>query len=314
MKFFSHNLQNIRCLFSLFQEKNKMKKFLRNLLLFPTLFTSTFGVYAPKMVAVPIIVEAEIIYNIGDLRLVSKVDNYDYFDYGGHKSVHYSGCAEGYDPGLDLQYRGPPMWITPNITKIVSIIPGYELGTDARPLNSFTHVNLELSLHSQSGSSITVSNLENWLNCIIDPFNRGWNFSPKPITLWRRFPVEPDRLQFLADIREVIAKNGGIVPLPDLNGEYASQVPYDFLQLRFDIYPGNLNFSLDAEGKIIDGIVDMKDLAILGENWGKKGAPLEFLADITGPQGLPDGKVDNYDLELLRRHWLKDIREIMPSP
>jgi len=139
-----------------------------------------------------------------------------------------------------------------------------------------------------------------------------YKFGAKPITLWRRFPSQPDQLQFLADIREIIAKNGGVVPLPDLNGDYESQKTYDSLQLRFDVHPGNLNFSVDADGRVIDGIVDVKDLSILGQDWGKRGAPLEFLADITGPQGLPDGNVDARDLELLTRHWLKNIRDIMP--
>jgi len=55
MKLFIHNLQKIRCLSSLFQEKHKMKKFLRNLLLFPKLFTSIFSGYGKIMVDVPII-------------------------------------------------------------------------------------------------------------------------------------------------------------------------------------------------------------------------------------------------------------------
>ena len=238
-------------------------------------------------------------------------------DIGGdlHRTIHYEGRTEGFDRGKDQIYSAS--WGTyTKKTKIVSIIPKYKLIQDARPLESFTPISLELSLHSQSGSGISVTDLENKLHLSFPLASEGWDFGVKPITLWRRFLAEPDKLQFLADIREVIAEQGGIgiVPLPNLNGEYGSQVPYDFLQVRFDVYPGNLNFSLDSDGKILDGIVDIKDLAYIGNDWGKKGEPKEFLGDITGEQGLPDGNVDGFDLELLVRHWLKDIRDIMPSP
>jgi len=72
---------------------------------------------------------------------------------------------------------------------------------------------------------------------------------------------------------------------------------------RFDVYPGDLN---------LDDVVDVKDLAYLSRDWGKRGNPWEFIGDITGEKGKPDGKVDFRDLELLTRHWLKDIKDIMP--
>jgi hypothetical protein len=255
-------------------------------------------------------------YNKGRLELYNDVNDYNFIK-GFHTTVHASG-QEGFDT-KDSPYGVPwELGFETKATKIVSIISEwpYELHGDARPIDSFTPINLELSLHQKDGNPINASSLQNWLRCVIDPMNIDYDFGNKPLTLWRRFPAEPDKLQFLADIREACAKQGGtgIVPLPNLNGEYASQVPYDFLQLRFDVYPGNLNFSLDADGKVLDGIVDMKDLAILGNDWGKQGEPKEFVGDITGPQGLPDGKVDYQDLELLTRYWLKDIRDIMPSP
>jgi hypothetical protein len=286
-----------------------MKKLLRNLL-FPTLLASTFCVYAPIILAVPII--STIKYMEGYLEIQNYVDDSD-FRQQRHKIFHNSAGTEGYDDNFDSIYGNPQFPPSGKKTKIVSIIPGYELTEDGRPLSSFTPVDLELAIHTLWGGSLSFPNLKNCLKCKIDVTQ---NFGAKPITLWRRFPDNPEALQFLADIREAIAKQGetGIVPLPNLNGEYGSQVPYGFYQVRFDVYPGNLNFSLDSDGKILDGIVDMKDLAILGNDWGKQGQPLEFVGDITGPQGLPDGKVDYQDLELLTRYWLKDIRDIMPSP
>ena len=250
---------------------------------------------------------ATITYNKGKLRIENEVNDeihsYD-FDQGYHTTFHWPDGTDGFD-GLDNHYSHS-IWINPVTTKIISVVPGYELRVDTRNLNSFTSVDLELSLHSQSGAPINVSNLENWLSCIIDPNNKGWDFQPKPLTLWRRFLAEPDKLQFLADIREAFAKQGGtgIVPLPDLNGTYESQVPYDFLQLRFDVYPGDL----DLHSK-----VDLNDFSHLAKDWGRQGEPREFIGDITGPLGIPDGKVDNIDLERYVRDYLKDIRDIMPT-
>lgn len=260
-----------------------------------------------------------ITYNKGKLEMQNWVND-DEFSKGYHTTFHWPDGKDDFD-GLDVGYSGPLSWINPVVTKIISRVLDYELGVDTRGLDSFAPVNLELSLHSEHNTPIDVPNLESWLSCIIDPGNKGYDFGVKPITLWRRFPAEPGKLQFLADIREVCAKSDsynkwgakiGKIPLPNLNGEYASQDPYGWYQARFDVCPGNLNFSLDENGQIIDGIVDVRDLVHLGNDWGKKGQPLDFLADITGPQGLPDGNVDAGDLELLTRHWLKNIRDIMP--
>ena len=250
-------------------------------------------------------VRADTIYNIGKLKIGNEVNDYANFSYLFHTTFHWPDGTDGFDVGYDVSYSGSPFWINPVTTKIISRVLDYELGVDTRGLDSFAPVNLELSLHSEHDTPINVSNLENWLRCIIDPNNRRWDFQPKPLTLWRRFPAEPDKLQFLADVREACAKQGGtgIVPLPNLDGEYASQVPYDFLQVRFDVYPGD--FDLHSK-------VDLNDFSHLAKDWGRQGEPREFIGDITGPLGLPDGKVDGFDLERYVRDYLKDISDIMP--
>lgn len=254
----------------------------------------------------------EIVYNPGKLKFYNDISSPDMN--GGYwplSIIHRQGATD--DCGTyDSTYLAP--FDKPN-TKIVSILETQEgkkeLETDSRPLESFTPVNLELSVDTGEGA-IDISCANN-LWCSIDPNNRGYDFGVKPITLWRRFPAEPERLQFLADIREAFAKNWfdyydqkfTAVPLPGLNGTFEDQVPYEFLQVRFDVYPGDFD---------LNGIVDTKDLALLGKDWGGRGrgAPLEHVGDITGPLGIPDGKVDGFDLELLTRYWLKNIRDIMP--
>jgi hypothetical protein len=267
---------------------------------------------------------------LGKLRVESYLYNTNFIR-RPHITAHYLGATERYDDGLDSRYYT----IYDLETKIISRIPDYEheLYTDVRPIDSLTPVNLELSLVSKSGSDIT-PNSKNELWCSLPlaetpPYFA--DFRNKPITFWEKSIIDPNNnhndpnnytISFLADVREAIDKSDfytsdgktAQISLSNLNGEYGSQVPYGFYQVRFDVYPGNLNFGLDADGKVLDGIVNIKDLAILGNDWGKQGQPSEFVGDITGPQGLPDGKVDYQDLELSTRYWLKDIRDIMPSP
>ena len=67
------------------------------------------------------------------------------------------------------------------------------------------------------------------------------------------------------------------------------------------------NSDFDQNGK-----VDLNDFSHLARDWGKNGTSGEFIGDITGPLGLPDGKVDGFDLERYVRDYLKDINDIMP--
>jgi hypothetical protein len=292
-------------------------------------------------------------YTPGKLEIYNEVSNHDFIG-GFHTTVHASG-QEGFDSkdsGYDVFWD-----MDTKATKIVSIIPGYELMGDSRPLTSTSTIYLELSLHSQSGSAISVTDLKNELRLSFPLASDGYTFGSKPITLWQRnnprfqgdfnldgkvglddfayFAADwnatdvnsiadisgpngiPDRnvdfydlkafgdnylkdsndpdnytISFIADIREVIAKNGSIVPLPNLNGEYGSQVPYMYAQTRFNTFPGDFN---------LDGKIDLKDYAY----W----ANCDPIADITGANGLPDKNVDVYDLSLFKRDWLKDSND-----
>jgi hypothetical protein len=254
--------------------------------------------------------EAQIEYKNGRWELANRVSWVAYLDsFGMHRLRHLPEGEEGYG-GYDWNYSHFPMWMGELSTKIVSIIPGHELLSDLRPIDSLTPVNLELSLHTRSGNPITLPNLGNWLQCIIDPANSGWTFEPKPITLWRRNIIDPNSnpndpnnytISFMADIREAIAKQGGIIPLPDLNGTYQSQVAYAWLQVRFDIFAGDFDFNRR---------LDFADLSYLAQDW--MATDVNSVADITSPNGLPDKAVDMWDLELFSRNWLKDSNALLP--
>jgi len=228
-----------------------------------------------------------------------------------HNTLHWPGGEEGYDENHDYEYKGPFNWdLAPITTKIISKVEGHELRLDRRPVYSMTPVDLELSLHSQSGADIVVNNLKNELRCsFVTSSLTGeiYDFGKKPISLWRRHFGELDEpvgLELLAHLRKAIAKSPGeiaIIPLPNLNEVYCSEVPYDFLQLRFDVFPGDLN---------LDGKGDEKDYAILGNDWKNRNSKTGGLvSDIDGPNGVPDGELDFIDANDIFEDRFKNIND-----
>ena len=193
---------------------------------------------------------------------------------------HWEGSSEGYNPGppdLDTDYA--PLFTPSGLkAKIVSEVEGHELEYDSRPIGNVGLV-LELSLHSQSGSSITILS-GNELRFIVDPSHYGWDFGIKPITL------ELDNGQRY-DVRQVIAAHGGIVPLADLEGTYNSEEVYATPELHF-------RHVADLDN---DGDVDLCDYSVLAQNWSGSGGALT--GDISGPDGIPDGAVDVDDVTAL---------------
>lgn len=244
-------------------------------------------------------------YNKGIMKIKNEVNDISNFFAGwDYRINHNETGTEGFGDN-DIEYSITD-WYEPATPKIVSNVEGHLLRTDARLTNSLGLVNLELSLHSEFGEPIEVSNLENQLRCYIDPLKyKGFDFLPKPITLWERNIIDPNEnpndpnnytISFLADIRDANDKQGGTgtatIPLADLNGTYGSQVPYMYTQLRFNTFSGDFN---------LDGKVDLKDYAY----W----ANCDPIADITGANGLPDRNVDFYDLSLFTRDYLKDSND-----
>jgi len=232
-----------------------------------------------------------------------------------HETVHRAGVSEGYD---SKDYIYFPMFNPSGIkAKIVSILEEEtekkELEIDARPVDSTTAVNLELAIHKQGanwGDPVTIdSENELWCSLPLAGAPYFYNFGNKPITLWERNIIDPNNnpndpnnytLSFMADIRESIDKSdfypGGRktarLILSHLSITLGSEVPYIYAQTNFTIFSGDFNF---------DGKVNLKDYAY----W----ADCDPIADISGPNGLPDGEVDFYDLSLYNRDYLKDSND-----
>jgi len=250
---------------------------------------------------------ADYVHQSGKLSIENALINYGDFDWGDHNTVHALGGTEGDGPGDD-DYHRPIPWNPAGLTtKIISRIPDHELKQEANPLNSLTPINLELNLVSKLDVPITLPDVENELWC---SFVKGNTFNKKPICLYRKIPGKG--LKFLADIRKAIAKNKGIISLPNLNGTFSNWVrkediegekyfeltkPYDYLQIIFD-FPGN--FDLHSR-------VDLSDLTYMSKDWRE--TDINSIADISGPNGIPDKNVDFHDFSLFARDYLKNIND-----
>lgn len=214
---------------------------------------------------------------------------------GLYIALHGNGTTEGYDEQFDQIYDPP---VGPGIhSEIFSVIPTLQLNQDARPLSN-SAIDLVLSLRWDSGGDTEISDLDNELRVEIDSADQGWVFGNKPITLWQRDVNEPNNISFVADIREAVASNAGVIPLHRLDGAYESAAAYALLQVRFDTFPGDYD---------LGDTVDLTDLAYIGDKW--MGTDTGSVADIAGPNGVPDGAVDYFDLRLLSRDYLKDAND-----
>lgn len=246
----------------------------------------------------------EIVWGTGKLNVGSAIADGCSMDM---KILHRSEGTEGYDLKDSLYGLGPSCPYG-NEAKIISRVGEYELDGDSRPEDSLTSVYLELSLKVPGGGLIHKESINYiWLEMPIAGPPYVYDFGYKPLTLWKRSIIDPNEnpndpnnytISFMADIREVIDKNRGVVPLAPLNGTYASEVPYLYAQVRFNTFPGDLNLRRRA---------DMQDFAYLAQDWGK--TDVNSIADISGPSGVPDKNLNIYDLALFSRDWLKDCND-----
>jgi len=274
-----------------------------------------------------------------------------------HTAYHMDGCSEGYVEGEDIIYDENVLFNGSKVnSKIVSKIPEYEFLADGRPLNN-NFADLELSLHSESGNPINVSNLKNKLICALPLAGAPYfyDFGNKPITLqqqdlsdlnkdgkvdFRDFAilakdyretgnalagdisgpngVSDGKVDFhdvayfsggwlnkrvypVYDVKRAINAQGGdigVIPLPNLDGTYISEKTHTKFKLRFDRFLSDL----DDDGK-----VDFVDLSYISNDWLKTSG--QYVADISGPNGIPDGNVNYYDYSAFADDYLKDIAD-----
>lgn len=194
------------------------------------------------------------------------------------------------------------------VAQIVSAAPpetggAYCMAVDARPKDSTSDVYLQLSLISPSGDPILLPfPMKNELRFNIPTEQWSNHFGSQPILIQQYDSLAPDVKFPMSDVRKVIGRNGGVMPLADLHGKYPSGQVYAYLRMSFTTaYSlGDLNS---------DGRHDLRDFAMLGSQWRSKGAA--SFADMAGPKavGLPDGVVDYFDVQALCQSSIGIIRE-----
>lgn len=183
----------------------------------------------------------------------------------------FNGAMDGhdiYDSEANTQPNGFP--------NIVSDIITHNLWSDVRAENSVADYDLRLSF---SGS--LSSTQPNTLNFSFPYDSEGdYEFNGQEVLF------QSDALPFgsVVDVRRAIAENGGDVSLKDVpvgtTGEYASGILTIGTRRLADLND--------------DGKVDIHDFAELSRDYGKTNG--QYVSDISGPNGIPDGNVDGHDL------------------
>lgn len=161
------------------------------------------------------------------------------------------------------------------MTDVYSTNPegGEPLDYDFIPENSPLPFNLRYGLNG------TVSNAESSM-----VFSYGsTSFGDHPIVFAPDNPLYGPAI----DVRRAINQNSGNVPLPNTNGEYHTGTLEIGTRLISDFDDSN--------------VVDANDLTTIADGWLQEGTGLE--ADISGPKGIPDGKVNNFDLGAFSSEW-----------
>jgi len=272
-------------------------------LLVSTLFTSAFCVYAPTMVAFPIILNSAFGgINEGCLEARNYVEDAE----GNNNYIQTQHASESIAPGIsegkDKWDRFGPGYMPNNsgsYSEVNDVGTLWEFWTDSRPENSNTSFNIKLIYNGKINET-----KQNWLK-----FNFryiDYRFGNRPIIFQQTSSTDPNAFYPVYDVRRAIAQNEGKVPLEDLAaGTYGPGT------MTIDVTPygdGSLTIGTRLLADIKneeDGLVNLDDFAVLANEWGK--SDVNSIADISGPNGIPDKNVDFYDLDAFAADYLKDI-------
>jgi len=201
------------------------------------------GKKAIAPILIPMMLTGPINASIGRLDIEININSIDYVN-NTFKTGNYPGSLEGLDDN-DRIY-GPLFNPFPIVSKVVSIVDPNELQSDWRPENSLSYRNLELSLHSESGAPIYVNSSNNYLEFVIDPTSRGWDFGNKPITLQQQ-------------------------DLSDLNKDgYIDFCDFAILANDHGKTGNALAGDISGPDSVSDGKVDFYDLAYFSKGWLNK--------------------------------------------
>jgi len=241
------------------------------------------------------------------LQIENRVPSFSQKESRWVRIQHAQAVTEGFDADNDALYSETAQ---PKSADIYSVIPDtmhggyYKLAVDARPRGSQNTVYLQLALTAISGIDLDFpSPTANELRFSLLPSEKSDDFKGMPMTVQQYDPCDPSIRFPRWDVKKVMERNTGVLPLADLWGPYDSGVPYAFFTLSF-----SKAVSADLND---DHVTNLQDFAVLAKDWGKRN--VTSIADIAGAKaiGLPDGNVDGYDLLAFCRS-LVGINEWLP--
>lgn len=235
------------------------------------------------------------------LWIENRVAGYSDLQWGSLEIDHHPDANEGsdiYDAAFDAMCV-PAMGAIASVQTDPDDGAIRRLALDARPKESLSDIDIELSLASGAGAAVSFAkDTPNELFLSLPRQNTGYDFRPNPLTLQQYDPLYPAVQYPLYDVRKVVADCGGLMWLPPLKGSYDSGMPYAHFRL---------SFTRKASGDLDDdGRLDLRDFSVLARDWRAANRPT--IADLGGSHGLgaPDGSVDALDLMLFSRRWAGD--------
>ena len=206
--------------------------------------------------------------------------------------VKLLGYSEAFVPGED--HASSP--IMSGMHNVSSYVDGYDACFDARPAdtNNPFHFRFYYNGNINGGEEPNISVEFSF------PYDPNYIFGNRKMI----FQQEDtnginDSNGYRGDARAEIAAGDanvariGFGKLPA--GTYSPSTPFLHLRLDFDKPLGDLDN---------DNVVNFKDYAILAERWREEE---RSIADISGPNDVPDMKVENYDLAIIARDWLEGV-------
>jgi len=223
--------------------------------------------------------------NPGYLEVENNLNSYARNVYMGRDDINFPGATDNYDT------HDIPNLLPPSGTDIYTNIVTHTLGDDFRDENSIADYDIRL-FYNGSLPAIQSNWVEFSFPYTVNPFTGtgDYTFGEKEITF------SSNRLPYgsVVDVRKVINQNGGVLPLIDVpagtSGEYAT---------------GILTIGTRKLADLSDnGDIDLLDFSMLAEDWQN---PIQgqYIGDITGEYGIPDGYVDMWDLEEFMSEWLE---------
>jgi len=228
--------------------------------------------------------------NSGNIKIWNTSDSTE----GYVNGVHYPGYSEEPDDSGDRDKEFELNGLSNRCFEAYLDVNGTRLWDDYRPVDSNVPFRLKLVY---KGNVTQGNEPDNWLEFEF-PWGESYKFGNRPMTLQQEDANGVDLSNGLrCDVRAIV-DNGGEIDLGKLPaGDYTPDTPYIHLRLDFD------KLLADLDGR---GIVNLKDYAILAKYWGKEG---RSIADISGPNGVPDMKVDVYDLAKMAEQWLYTVED-----